>query len=97
MVSRWLDPADPAQPLNEFEHACPVAYHYLQGIRNGDGINDWITRKAFIAELDKVRIPMLEVSCTGIDEGAMRDLQAVQAVYCVVYRMGIYGKADGRV
>lgn len=26
----------------------------------------------------------------------MRDLQAVQAVYCVVYRMGIYGKADSR-
>ena len=32
-------------------------------------MNDQITRKAFIAELDKVRIPMLEASCTGIDEG----------------------------
>ena len=60
-------------------------------------MNDRITRKAFIAELDKVRIPMLEASCTGIDEGGMRDLQAVQAVYCVVYRMGIHGKADGRL
>ena len=40
MISHWLDPAEPAQPPIEFEHVCPVAYHYLQGVRNGDGMND---------------------------------------------------------
>lgn len=61
-------------------------------------INDWVSRKAFIAELDAVRIAMLEGCCVGCGsgevggEGGIRDLRAVQGIYCLVLGMGIWGE-----
>ncbi|KAL2037213.1 hypothetical protein N7G274_010076 [Stereocaulon virgatum] len=78
-----------------FKQTCPIAYHYLQVLEHGDAINDWVSRKAFIAELDAVRIAMLEGCCAGSGSGSgeegMRDLRAVQGIYCLVLGMGICG------
>jgi hypothetical protein len=81
---------DPTTPPNPFKTTCPIAYHYLQLLEHGDMINDWVSRKAFIGELDAVRIAMLEGCCVGSGQGGMRDLRAVQGIYCLVLGMGIW-------
>ena len=95
MVRRWIDSPDSALPPSDFEHACPIAYHHIRGIMTGDGINDWVTRAAVLAEVDKVRVPMLEATVLGqgAGEGRAWDLQALQAVYKAVSRLGAHGES----
>ncbi len=95
MVRRWIDSHDSALPPPDFEHACPIAYHHIRGIMTGDGINDWVTRAAVLAEVDRVRVPMLEATILGQEggEGRAWDLQALQAVHKAVSRMGMHGKS----
>ena len=71
MIHHWINssPNNSALPPSEFEHACPIAYHYIRGIMTGDGINDWVTRTAVLKELDRANAMMLEVGGGG--EGGM--------------------------
>lgn len=95
MARRWIDPYDSASPPPYFEHACPIAYHHIRGIMTGDGINDWVTRAAVLAEVDRVRVPLLEDTILGREAGEGRgwDLQALQAVRMAVSRLGVHGES----
>ncbi len=61
----------------------------------GDGINDWVTRAAVLAEVDRVRVPLLEDTILGREAGEGRgwDLQALQAVRMAVSRLGVHGES----
>lgn len=95
MIRRWIDSHDSALPPSDFEHACPIAYHHIRGIMTGDGINDWVTRAAVLAEVDRVRMAMLEATILGQGAGDGRgwDLQALQAVHKAVSRLGAQGES----
>ena len=95
MIRRWIDSPDSALPPPDFEHACPIAYHHIRGIMNGDGINDWLTRAAVLAEVEGVRVPMLEANVLEWEGGERRgwDLQALKAVHEMVAGLGAYGES----
>ena len=95
MIRRWIDSHDSALPPPDFKHACPIAYHHIRGIMTGDGINDWVTRAAVLAEVDRVRMAMLEATILGQGAGDGRgwDLQALQAVHKAVSRLGAQGES----
>ena len=61
----------------------------------GDGINDWVTRAAVLAEVDRVRVPMLvdTILAREAGEGRAGDLQALQAVRKAVARLGVRGES----
>ncbi len=89
LMRRWLDPEDEAEPGEVFLQACPVTHSYILDIIHGDGVNDWVTRAAALAELNNARLPMLEASNSSIV--VMYDLQALQVLYCIVEGMEVYG------
>ena len=62
---------------------------------NGDGINDWLTRAAVLAEVEGVRVPMLEANVLEWEGGERRgwDLQALKAVHEMVAGLGAYGES----
>ncbi|MCJ1274665.1 hypothetical protein MMC21_002462 [Puttea exsequens] len=94
IMREWLDPADEARPGKHFAHACPVTYYLVQGLRQGDGVNDWVTRRATMLELEQARMPMLEASAIG--ESSMHDLQALMVLCAILEEIGVESKGCGQ-
>ena len=89
LMKRWLDPSHGVELGERFRRECPVTWSFLEDIRRGDGMNDWVTSRAALTEICNARLPILRAIES---KGAVSaDLRALRVLYNVVDKIAFHG------